>query len=427
MSYSVRLSITNLWHPTSGQDISRFMKDTGISEYPYFFSFDNGSITGSAVYNYGYLAGEHENYNRIYCNRIKCSSESPVYGPQSNGTLCGWISYDDTSDVSPTINLKQSGFDSDTEFAFDFIYDTFNINTDSWINTGAGFTTSLTLGGGASSPQTGDVIVNINMPFIPIFETEELADDYIDDPTNENIYSQALNYYNPEQYCQPIAPELYLFKNTQKIIQTCIADSMSDNSYSSGLYIENILNPIERLLKSYRNISFDEKIQNLKDELAKLTKEITDLKSTLLIEGPSSRRGQALFPTEAPFNPKLDLSPFDERDLTLMINYVNTQYSDISIDKPFYLAVENSGIFDGNRYYNIRVVHPNLSNDIYIINEDDNVQELQYYFDTCNENVRLSGDNLSAGIFKYYIDSQTCDDWTSTTAAINLYHGNIRV
>lgn len=424
MSYSVRLSITNLWHPTSGQNINRFMKDTGISEYPYFFSFDNGSITGSAIYNYGYLAGEHENYNRIYCNRIKCSSEDPVYGPQSNGTLCGWISYDDTSNVSPTINLKQSGFDSDTEFAFDFIYDTFNINTDSWINTGAGFTTSLTLGGGASSPQTGDVIVNINMPFIPIFETEELADDYIDDPTNENIYSQALNYYNPEQYCQPIAPELYLFKNTQKIVQTCIADSMSDNSYSSGLYIENILNPIDRLLKSYRNISFDEKIQNLKDELAKLTKEITDLKSTLLIEGPSSRRGQALFPTEAPFNPKLDLSPFDERDLTLMISYVNTQYNDIDIDKPFYLAIENSGVFDGNRYYNIRVVHPNLSDDIYIINEDDDIQELQYYFDTCNENIRLSGDNLNAGIFKYYIDSQTCDDWTSTTAAINLYHGN---
>ena len=424
MSYSVRLSITNLWHPTSGQNINRFMKDTGISEYPYFFSFDNGSITGSAIYNYGYLAGEHENYNRIYCNRIKCSSEDPIYGPQSDGTLCGWISYDDTSDVSPTINLKQSGFDSDTEFTFDFIYDTFNINTDSWINTGAGFTTSLTLGGEASSPQTGDVIVNINMPFIPIFETETLADDYIDDPTNENIYSQALNYYDPEQYCQPIAPELYLFKNTQKIVQTCIADSMSDNSYSSGLYIENVLNPIDRLLKSYRNISFDEKIQNLKDELAKLTKEITDLKSTLLIEGPSSRRGQALFPTEAPFNPKLDLSPFDERDLTLMINYVNTQYNDISIDKPFYLAIENSGVFDGNRYYNIRVVHPNLSNYIYIINEDDTVQELQYYFDTCNGNVRLSGDNLSAGIFKYYIDSQTCDDWTSTTAAINLYHGN---
>ena len=42
MSYSVRLSITNLWHPTSGQDISRFMKDTGIFEYPYSFSFDNG-------------------------------------------------------------------------------------------------------------------------------------------------------------------------------------------------------------------------------------------------------------------------------------------------------------------------------------------------------------------------------------------------
>jgi hypothetical protein len=435
MSYTVKLSVANMWHPTGGEDITKLLRERGAgapAEKYIDFTFPSDSVESSLFYCYG-KGADSTPWKRVYADRIRLYWETDYEEPQPDAVVCGWVDSTDDS-TGAKIYLKSDGWE-ENDWALKWLFkaENFNKNTDSWfIYDSSDTTTTDEIGFG--STQLGEVVVNVCIPFMPIFDTEALADDYLANPTDSSVYEQAINYYDPISAAS-CGSEKYLYKNLPGMIDDYINAGKSADAYNCKLFSDKVLEPINKLLKSYKKKNYDSRINEIKNEIADIKKELVDYKNMEIIERPTSNDNALIkFQDFGPFVPSLKYSPFDTDQLEIMLDYINTEWAEHQqvqyyglndSHHSFFLCVYDYGYNNDRLFYSIQLIRVNNESD----GSNSNLSfgsaynypyadENYYYNDTC-EKIFLcgvSGSNWN-GCFKFYPDNNSCDNWCYTAGS----------
>lgn len=439
MSYTVKLSVANMWHPTGGEDITKLLRERGAgapAEKYIDFTFPSDSVESSLFYCYG-KGADSTPWKRVYAEGIRLYWETDYEEPQPDAVVCGWVdSVDDSSGAK--ICLKSDGWE-ENDWALKWLFkaENFNKNTDSWfIYDSSDTTTTDEIGFG--STQLGEVVVNVCIPFIPIFDTEALADDYLADPTDSSVYEQAINYYDPTS-AATCGSERYLYKNLPGMIDDYIDAGKSADAYSCKLFSDKVLGPINKLLKSYKKKNYDSRINEIKNEIADIKKELVDYKNMEIIERPDiSGRALIQFPGSMPFVPNLQYSPFSQSDLDTMKDYIDLQsaWTDVShTDYTYFLTIYNTGYDNDRFFYRVHFIRPHVPSltQSYGLMFGTSITSprvgLDYYSNNFTD-LQMWGKNSSNyhATFRFYPDNQDCSDWGEVggTTHNNINFSNIQ-
>ena len=450
MSFTVKLNVSKLWHPTSGQDAYRLMFNNIIKDDlnnpPYCHNFfqERKSYESSCFY----IDGIDNSNQKIrieslgfYISKI---GNWPGYF-RGNQRIACYVNTSNKNDEGYGMRLLRAGdYLTDFNCYYDWRSWYYNDETGLWtINGGSDHTNSDYLRYLSNQLQNEtEIVINIDMPFVPVFSSEELAQAYLNDIEDETIYKQALNYYNPQQYSQPIDYEKYQYENIQKALQSYASQAKSITSYSSNLFIQNVLDPIYRLIKRCKGLNYDNNVNELKNKIANDIQQYIDFKNMDLIEAPSKYTGQTPVELKAPHATYYSYSPFNIDDISIMEAKVFEQYASsapVTVANPFFLSVDGKGYDNelSSEYYVIRVVHNENETDlgysnIRMINntsERTSLDEKAYFsiFSSPLYLTNVNGKIVYAATFRYYKGLKTCSNWIDGNingSNVNLYHSD---
>ncbi len=410
MSYSLKYSCTKIWTPGSIDDIRTYFNVDPAYTATQEFNFKNGDIESSAFYIEKSTTDTTYPRTRVYCSLFRSNATNDF-------ACCGYLSYDTSTTASPQLLMKRK---NNLGVGFYTIKEKYNKTTNSYEKYDELWTSDVSTSFTIKDNTTA--YVNINCPFFPIFETEALADSYIATPDDNTIYSQALNYYAADSG-RTYTTNRYLYQTLPTLMPSFL-EAAKEKGYSSGEFIDNVLSPINDLIRQFKSINYTNKINEIKEKRANITKEFTHFNSMELIMEVPATRGQIPFPAEAPLKTKLDYTIFSLEELQEMISFVEARYpNDIKDIKPIILTYVGNATESDEFYHRIRAIHPAIINEvsnIKIINAAGEEQDVKYYFETYDkpdDDLRLySSDNgnFKHAEFRFYPNrtgAHKCANW----------------
>lgn len=315
-----------MWHPTNGLDLTTYMKLPSSQRSEAYFDFEGNTPETSGFYIGLFIDGGQKKRYRI--NRLYAQNYFSSYEYRH----CG-IFYLDGSTYK--LELCDNGGGSQNALLFyEYYIDTYNENTNTWTSQMAGSSTrSITL---SMSSIYSNGCININNPYIPIFATNELVTAYLNDPEDETIYSQALNYYNPIGHSQPHYEMRRYFRGIDTSIENYINSMFDTDNSNYNNFIDEVLDPINNLVKSRTNMDYDtpinESLQKVKNSLT----QVVNLKGMQLVNNPTESDTQVAFPNKV-LTPLINFTPLTQEQLITIIDYFDNE-KDVTADKGYFLT-----------------------------------------------------------------------------------------
>ena len=440
-----KYNIAKMWNPANSSDLGRYFREEGTygklidSEYHYNafpVNFVNNEKEGSLFY-FSLSAPPYGSLNKLYLknfysNYFKIIHISSSANLHPDARMCLYFNFTENNDLQ--ILFKYSGIFTDgwnSYIGYKTTSETWNNVTQIKTTENSNERSSICIDYIAPyhyADVVGDIIVNMNMPYLPVFENESDATNYINDYTNEATYSKALNYYEYTSE-QNYSDDSYNFKNIPSLINEYLKP---DNINNSGDFIENILTPINDLLKIYQNnnFNFDEKIDNINEQIGEKTTEFAKYSGMDIIRRNLNNKVQYPFPTSAPFIPKREFSPFDSTDMSNISQFITNNITDpVSDNINYYAYILNTTLINNIECYNICVIKSKRILDegtldypeLFIQSKEDH--DLYWEYDTSSSyvakhNIEMviwkdnHGGRFTANSFIYDPVNKQCYSWT---------------
>lgn len=332
------INASPMWHPTNGLDLTTYMKLPQDQRQQSYFEFEGDTPETASFYIGICISGNQRVRYRI--NKLYAQYYSGSYEYKH----CGVFYLDNRNKY--ILELRNDGSGSQNALMFNEYYqDVYNSSINTWTTIVYGQTRSISID---SNYIAANGCININTPYIPIFATNELATAYLNDPEDETIYSQALNYYNPVDHSQPHYEMRRYFWGVNNSIEDYINSIFDVDNSNYNNFIDNVLDPINNLVKSRLNMDYDtsinESLQKVKDTLT----QVVNLKSMQLVNNPTENDKQIAFPNKI-FTPLTNFTPFTQAQLETIIN--NFSNREVTANKGFFLLCGNYN--STNNYYEI--------------------------------------------------------------------------
>ena len=263
--------------------------------------------------------------------------------------------------------------------------------------------------------------ININNPFMPVFDNQQDLFAYLDDFENEEKASKALNYYDMSNDLTH-SDERYKYKNLSNIMNSYKNKFENLNIYDFSSIDKEILTPLNNLLNTYKNIDYYDKIVELAKEYYDKSYDYIELSNMDLISSSSDTIREVEIPKQPPMIAYPSFSKFTSAELNDIKTYVeNIIQTKFETSRDYMLFIDASTSFYGDSsttaYNKISIIAAvgSSNNDFNYINVGHNFNGTSsrlsyraystgYYYNNNEYNTSMTGTGFS---FIYDIEEKT--------------------
>lgn len=412
--YNLPTYVTPMWNPENGRDLTTYFKNHKISS-TYTSLFNENELESDCVY-FGVFY-DSGNKRKLYRRRIGGVTISNINNQAIK--VCAVLTTDNEDAKDLILYASNDTLQNHYIYFANHFLDTYNINTSSWSGEAK---TTYTIKC-YNSYQFNTVEFNINIPFMPVFGSEEDKDAYFAAPEDPNVYTKALNYYDPNEYSQPAGEYVNDFCGVYNKLCDYIDSIGSANCASYDDFLNNILNPMSKLIDSRAKIDIDSKRVDAETQVKETLNQVVHLRNMSLIERPSMNDKIVSFPTQGPFVPSFTYTPFNDEDKAIIIAHANQLFGDQQGNITAYFLVVY-GYDENNSRYSISgyPYYPNQTDGYRLEIRERNLyssgpKKVSYYLDNNNASIiNIHGHGIGTEkTFYYYPNTKACgDDWSYT-------------
>lgn len=199
-------------------------------------------------------------------------------------------------------------------------------------------------------------ILNINNPFMPVFDNEEDLFAYLDDYENEEKAAKALNYYDMSNDLS-CDNERYKYKNLTDIMSSYKNKFENSNIYDFSSIDKEILTPLNNLILTYKGNNYNEKIKELQNKYIKQSYDYINLSRTKLIDSDENVIRQIEMPTAPALTAYSSFSKFNTTELNIIKQFTeNSILSKWGSARDYLLMVNAAESFPDDDYNKIQIV-----------------------------------------------------------------------